>query len=78
MKKRFGIEFKENEKGFTIEFTGDEESIKARKEAVAAWKEFMEKAEKAGFPRPFHQLYKHRHGCCCNTTEDAETSTEQE
>ncbi len=55
--KHFGMEFKETEKGFTIEFSGDEATIKARKEAIAAWHEFVVKARKAGLP-----LFPSHHG----------------
>ena len=75
MKRHFGMEFKETEKGFTIEFSGDEETIKARKEAVLAWKEFVSKAKKI-MPDAHHHFHGHHgpaghpghhghHGGCC-------------
>jgi hypothetical protein len=84
--KHFGMEFKETEKGFTIEFSGDEETIQARKEAIAAWRDFVVKAKKAGchgFPHPgmhhhgMHHHGGHKHGQCCNA-EKKETETETE
>lgn len=61
MKKQFGMEFLETDKGFTIEFSGDEETIKARKEAIQAWREFVGKAHKA----MRQARHSHGHHCCC-------------
>ncbi|HEX3015298.1 MAG TPA: hypothetical protein VHQ46_02780 [Desulfobacteria bacterium] len=82
MKKHFGIEFRETDKGFQIEFTGDEETIKARKEAVAAWRDFVTKARKAGFPCSPHSFVHalhhhgmhHHHGPCCWDDDDQDNT----
>lgn len=74
MKKHFGMEFKETDKGFIVEFSGDEETVKARKEAIAAWRDFVNKAEKAGFPGfGHHRHHGFHHHCNCGQTETTET-----
>ncbi len=62
MKRRFGVEFKETDTGFKVEFSGDEEMVQARKEAIAAWKDFVTKAKKAGLPgfRHHHHFFMDR------------------
>ncbi|QGG48748.1 hypothetical protein [Heliorestis convoluta] len=48
---------KETEEGFTINIKGDKERLKARREAIEAFKEFQTKAKKAGFYHPFFQFF---------------------
>ncbi|HWJ03388.1 MAG TPA: hypothetical protein VNU93_06875 [Verrucomicrobiae bacterium] len=69
MKKHFGVDFRETDTGFVVEFSGDEETIKARKEAVEAFKDFLGKAKKAmHHPHPHRHGHHHGHfhgrGCC--------------
>lgn len=64
-KKDFGINFTKLENGFKIEFTGDEDMIKAHREVADSWREFMHQVKKVG-----KMHYEKHHGCCCCDDED--------
>ncbi|MBC9784229.1 hypothetical protein H1S01_06860 [Heliobacterium chlorum] len=49
--------FKETEDGFTINIKGDKERLRAKREAIEAFKEFQSKAKKAGFYPPFLHFF---------------------
>ncbi|KAB2953076.1 hypothetical protein F9B85_07375 [Heliorestis acidaminivorans] len=48
---------KETDEGFSINIKGDKDRLKARREAIEAFKEFQQKARKAGFYHPFMQFF---------------------
>ncbi|MCW2277065.1 hypothetical protein [Heliophilum fasciatum] len=48
---------KETEEGFMINVKGDVERMRARREAIEAFKEFERKARKAGFVHPLVHFF---------------------
>ncbi|MBM7866436.1 hypothetical protein GTO89_06960 [Heliobacterium gestii] len=50
---------KETEDGFTINIKGDKERLRAKREAIEAFKEFQRKARKAGFHHPIFHFFSH-------------------